>query len=176
MFTRSAWAAEGWVFEAMEMLGVFLIVAAIVGRFWAILYIGGRKNREVVREGPYSMCRHPLYLFSTLGVVGFGLMLGSLVLALGLGLAVGLVLSATAAREEVWLRQEMGPSYVAYETQAPRLWPRPSLFWTSSEITVTVGTLKSNFADALVFMALLPLAELLDGTKASGWVPTLPLF
>ena len=175
LFTRPAWTPEGWAVETMETLGIYLIVAAVVGRFWSILYIGGRKNREVVRDGPYSVCRHPLYLFSTLGVLGFGLMLGSLALAVGLGAAVALILSATAAREERWLRQEMGAAYLAYETEVPRLWPRLSLFRTPARIEVTVGTLRTNFADALVFMALLPVAELLEGAKVAGWLPTVPL-
>lgn len=171
LFTRPAWAADGWAVETMETLGIYLVVAAVVGRFWAILYIGGRKNREVVRDGPYSVCRHPLYLFSTLGVVGFGLMLGSLTLALALGGAVGLALWATAGREEAWLRQDLGPAYAAYAAEVPRLWPRPSLFRTPPRITVAMGALRTNFADALVFLALLPLAELLEGAKASGWLP-----
>lgn len=176
IFTRSAWGHASLAFEAMEVLGVYLVIAAIVGRFWAILYVGGRKNREVVRDGPYSVCRHPLYVFSTLGVLGFGLMLGSLTLTLILGGAVGLVLWATAAREERWLQHDMGPAYAAYAAEVPRLWPRPSLFSTPAVVPVTIKALRTNFADALVFLALLPVTELLEGVKAAGWVPTVPLY
>lgn len=49
------------------------IVACVLIGFWSILYIGGRKNQMIMQDGPYSMCRHPLYLFSTIGVFGFGL-------------------------------------------------------------------------------------------------------
>lgn len=176
LLTRSAWTAHGWSYEILEVLGVYLMVAAVVGRFWATLYIGGRKNREVVRDGPYSICRHPLYLFSTLGVLGFGLMLGSLVLAVGLGGVVGAVLWATAGREEAWLRHDMGPAYAAYAAEVPRLWPRPSLFRTPVVVPVTIGALRTNVWDAPVFLALLPLAELLNAVKDSGWLPSVPLY
>jgi len=55
--------------EALEPFGALLVIAGVLGRFWAILYIGGRKNREVVITGPHSVCRHPLYLFSTLATL-----------------------------------------------------------------------------------------------------------
>ena len=65
----------------LEQIGIILIIACVLGRCWAILYIGGNKNRRLVTAGPYSLCRNPLYLFSIMGVVGFGFVLQSLVYA-----------------------------------------------------------------------------------------------
>ncbi len=162
LFTRSAWAEPDWVFDILEVSGVFLIIGGVLGRFWAILYIGAMKNQAVMQDGPYSICRHPLYLFSTMGVVGFGLMLGSLVLTAFLGLSVFLILSATAAREEMFLRENFGAAYDDYAARVPRIWPRPSLFRTEPEVPVSVKALRVNFADALVFLAFIPLAELTE--------------
>ena len=47
-------------FPLLQLAGLGLIIASVLGRFWSILYIGGHKNLEVVQQGPYSMCRHPL--------------------------------------------------------------------------------------------------------------------
>lgn len=165
-----------WAFEVMEVTGTFLIIFGVLGRFWAILYIGAMKNRAVMQDGPYSICRHPLYLFSTVGVVGFGLMLGSLVLTLLLGGAVFAILSATAAGEESFLRHEFGPAYDDYAARVPRIWPAVSLFRTELIVPVSVRALRVNFADALVFLALIPIAEFLEVVKDYGFVPTLPLF
>lgn len=66
IFTRSTWQEGHLIFEILENLGIFLVIGAVLGRFWAILYIGAMKNRTVMDEGPYSVCRHPLYFFSTM--------------------------------------------------------------------------------------------------------------
>src|SRR5262245_36127901 len=60
-----------------EMLGFLLLIIAALGRLWAFAYIGGKKNRELCQEGPYSLTRNPLYLFSFVGVIGASLALQS---------------------------------------------------------------------------------------------------
>lgn len=176
VFTRSAWMEPEWVFEIAEVTGILLIIFAVLGRFWAILYIGGHKNRQVMQDGPFSICRHPLYLFSTLGVVGLGLMLGSLVLTALLGIAVFLILTATAAREEAFLRSEFGPTYDIYAARVPRIWPNLSLFHTEPSVQVKVATLRVNFFDALVFLAFIPLAEFMEWIKETGLISTWPIY
>ena len=117
--------------EVMENLGVGLIIAGVIGRFWSILYIGGHKNACVMDQGPYSVCRHPLYLFSTIAVLGFGLMLQSLVLAVFTTGVIFTILSLTAAREEGFLRRTFGREYDAYAARVPRIFPDPRLFTTT---------------------------------------------
>lgn len=175
-FTGSAWENRGVVFELLEVIGILLVIVAVLGRFWAILYIGGRKNGVVMTDGPYSVCRHPLYLFSTIGAVGFGLMLGSLVLTVVLGAVIFAILSATAGREERYLRHQFGSDYDAYARRVPRILPRPSLFRSPEVITVNLFAVRTNLRDALVFLSLIPIAELLDNLKLAGLWPTLPLW
>lgn len=175
-FTQSRWGGVPSVALTLETLGILGIFASVLGRFWAILYIGGRKNAAVMQDGPYSICRHPLYLFSTLGVVGFGLMLGSMTLAAILGGTAWLILSMTAAREEQFLRASFGARYDDYAARVPRMLPAWRLFRTESLVTVDIGTLSRNTADALVFMALIPLAELLKWIAALHVLPSVPLF
>jgi protein-S-isoprenylcysteine O-methyltransferase Ste14 len=176
LFSRSAWFERHWLFELLEVAGVTLVITAVLGRFWSILYIGGRKNSTIMQDGPYSMCRHPLYFFSTLGVIGFGLMLGSLVLTAVLGAVSFLILSATAAREETALRDLFGPAYDEYATRVPRILPRLSLFRTEGEVTFKVAELRRNLMDALVFLTFIPLAELMEILKEYAVFPTFPLF
>jgi protein-S-isoprenylcysteine O-methyltransferase Ste14 len=176
LFTRSAWMHPEWLFDLFELVGVFLIIGAVLGRFWAILYIGALKNKVVMQDGPYSICRHPLYFFSTMGVVGFGLMLGSLVLAALLGGVAFVILSRTAAREEGFLRAEFGPAYADYAARVPRIWPKLSLFQAEPTVTSSLIAVRTNFFDALVFLAFIPLAELMEGLKEVALWPTLPLY
>ena len=151
LFSRSAWLDPEWVFELLEVSGISLVIFAVLGRFWSILYIGGRKNKQVMQDGPYSICRHPLYLFSTMGVVGLGLMLGSVVLTAVLGLLAFAILTSTAKKEENFLRAEFGDAYGIYEARTPRILPNLALFHTEDDVTFSVKTLKVNFFDALVF-------------------------
>lgn len=82
LFAAPIWEEGGNTHEIIEMTGIALVLACIFGRLWSILYVGGRKNQELVTGGPYSMTRNPLYFFSTVGIVGVGLMFGSISVAL----------------------------------------------------------------------------------------------
>lgn len=156
--------------------GILCVVAAVLGRFWAILYIGGHKNRRVMQDGPYSLCRHPLYLFSTIGAAGFGLMLESVTLTMLLGGVVLTILTATAKREECDLRRMFGSAYDAYTARVPRIVPRLSGFSTPLRVTFDTGTLARNTRDALAFLALIPLAEALNWLHAGHFLRGLALW
>ncbi|MDV4169481.1 isoprenylcysteine carboxylmethyltransferase family protein [Rhodovulum sp. FJ3] len=176
LFSRSAWMDPEWVFDIFEVIGIFAIIAGVLGRFWAVLYIGGRKNNMVMQDGPYSVCRHPLYLFSTIATVGFGLMLGSLIVTAILGGVIFMILSITASKEERFLRAEFGAQYDEYAARVPRILPKPSLFATEPRVEFNVTSLRVNLADALVFLSLIPLAELSESLKEAAFWPTFPLF
>ncbi len=167
--------SEGLFNELLEQGGLLLIIAAVLGRFWSVLYIGGKKNKFVMQSGPYSMCRHPLYFFSTLGVLGFGLMLQSLVLALMMAAVFFAILNITAASEENHLRRAFGPDYDAYARKTPRIIPDITKFRTDDNIMVSLRTLRVNFADALVFICLIPLAEVVEWVRETGALPALLL-
>ncbi len=174
IFTHSAWPEP--VFEVLEVLGLALIITAVLGRFWSILYIGGHKNQTVMQDGPYSVCRHPLYLFSTLGVLGLGLMLGSIVMTIFLGGMTFAILSATARKEEAFLRGQFGPDYDAYAARVPMIVPRLSGFRTEGEVTISVPHLRQNLMDALVFLSFIPLAEALEFLNENHMLPGMAIW
>ena len=176
LFSQSAWMTRGWLFELLEVSGILLIIIAVLGRFWAILYIGGRKNQQVMQDGPYSVCRHPLYLFSTIGVIGLGLMLGSLIVTAVLGGLTLLILTLTAIREERYLAALYGAEWQAYAARVPRILPDPGLFHTQGDVTFSTRELRRNLSDALVFLAFIPLAEMMEMLKEYHLVPTFPLW
>ncbi|WP_244504611.1 methyltransferase family protein [Jannaschia faecimaris] len=100
IFTEPGAPIGEFLRDGLESVGILLVIAGVLGRVWSILYIGGHKNAVVMQDGPYSVCRHPLYLASTTAVLGFGLMLGSIILTVALTGAVFLILSDIAAKEE----------------------------------------------------------------------------
>lgn len=169
----SSWSV--WPTEMLHSAGVLAILIAVLGRFWAILYIGGHKNIAVLQDGPYSLCRHPLYLYSIIGIIGFGLLLGSVELALLFCILGGLVLSATAKREERFLRGRLGAEYDAYSARVPMILPRFSTYHTRSEVSFSPLTLRRNAKDALVFLAALPVAHTINLIHHQGWLLGLAL-
>lgn len=160
LVVRPVWG-NGQVPGLMDLAGILLIVSGVLGRFWAILYVGGRKDMTVVQDGPYAMCRHPLYLFSTIATAGLGLMLGSVLLALVLAGGAFFILSRTAAHEEIMLRKLYGSAYDEYAARTPRILPAIGQFRTGPRIDVDVHELRNNFFDAVVFLTFIPLARLI---------------
>lgn len=151
--------------EMIESLGVLTLIAGVLGRFWSILYLGGRKNAEVMQEGPFSMTRNPLYLSSTVASFGIGLMLGAVGFAVLLAGTVGTILWITARREAAFLAQEFGPEYAAYAERVPFFIPDPRLYRAAPEAVFRTAPLKRNLFDAFVFLCAIPLVELLDAFK-----------
>ncbi len=176
LFSKSFWDTGSWVSEVVDMLGLFLVITAVLGRFWSIIYIGGRKSKLVFQDGPYSIARHPLYLFSTIGTVGFGLMMGSIALTVLLAGVTFLILNATAEKEEHFLRATYGNDYDDYAARVPRIIPKFSLFKTEKTSTFSIGELRANMFDALVFLGFIPLSEALEGIKKLEILPTFPIF
>ncbi|MFC3570597.1 isoprenylcysteine carboxylmethyltransferase family protein [Paracoccus sp. TOH] len=158
---------DGFGHETIESLGILLLLTGVLGRFWSILYVGGAKNRHVMRDGPYSMTRNPLYFFSTVAATGIGLMFGAVSLALLIGGTVGLVLWITARREAGFLSQRFGTEYDAYAARTPFFLPDPRLCRTGRTVRFDTTTLRRNLFDALVFLSFIPIVELVDQVKLS---------
>lgn len=170
--------AMPWDFvrQGMEPVGVLLIVFGVLWRFWAILYIGGRKNRTVVSDGPYSLCRHPLYLGSSISTLGFGLLTQSLILTVAIAGMTFAILMFTARREERFLRLAFGKAYDDYAARVPLLIPRPSLFYSPDEVTFVARDLRVNLQDAVVFLSLFPLMEILEYVKLFDILPRITIW
>ena len=113
---------------------------------------------------------------SSVGGLGFGLMLGSFILAAVLGGGIFLILSMTAKREEAFLRAEFGTQYDDYAARVPRIWPKPSLFETPRTAVFDAQTLRGNLSDAFVFLALIPLAEFVEFLHEFLRFPTVPIW
>ena len=159
--------------EGVEWVGRFLIAVCIVGRCWCTLYIGGRKIAELVRIGPYSMMRNPLYTMSFIGAAGVGAQTGSVVMAGVFLLIAWVVFRLVVAREEKFLIGRFGAPYEEYLKTVPRFLPNVRL-WNSPEwLEVRPDRVVLTFIDGLWFLAAIPLAEGLEWLQVSGYVPVL---
>lgn len=164
---------SGETHELIEMTGFALVLVCVAGRMWSILYIGARKNRDLTTLGPYSMTRNPLYLFSTIGAVGVGLIYGSIVVALLLGALSYAAFLLTARKEADHLRVLFGERYAAYAERTPIFWPNPALYRDSAEMAFSPDALRRTFLDGLLFLAIFPAMEALEYLQSSQILPVL---
>lgn len=160
----------------LEIAGLLLIIAAVLGRIWCALYIAGRKNSELCRDGPYSVCRNPLYVFSFLGVIGLTLVarsepLGLILIPIFWGYHHFVIRS-----EEKCLREIFGNPYDQYCREVPRLLPNFRLYWSRTSLAIdprVIGRALSEVAWFLIAVTCLEVVEHMRG--ASLGATTLPV-
>ena len=172
-FADSYWPDDGSAHERIEIIGVLLIVICVVGRTWCSLYIGNRKNKEVVQDGPYSMVRNPLYMFSIIGAIGVGAQTGGITASLVCGFLTWVVFSRMALIEEDHMIMRFGSQYFYYMMRVPRLWPKLSLYHSRKSLEVFPGRILTTFLDASIFFVAVPLMELFDYLHGVGVLPTM---
>jgi len=166
----SAWPESGWINQGLEWTGLAFLILAILGRCACMLYLGGRKGADLVAEGPYSVSRNPLYVFSILAVFGIGLQTGSLVVGLVLAGLAGLIFHWIVGEEEILLHQAFGESYDAYCRQTPKFLPKWSLWQSPQHVTVDLHGVWKTVRDALPYFLSIPVFEAIEAAQQAGWV------
>jgi protein-S-isoprenylcysteine O-methyltransferase Ste14 len=170
IFSRPQLAETKFVNVVFEQVGLLLILAGIFGRLWSILYVGGRKNKQLVTTGPYSMTRNPLYFSSMLSIAGVCMLFGSVFIMLLFPVIMFCVFIYTAKREAGYLQHLFGSQYDNYARNTPLFWPKFSRIQNDREVIISTSTLVSTFRDALLLIALIPLSELLDYLHGNGYL------
>ena len=104
-------------------IGYTLVVLGGFGRIWASLYLEGFKTKKLIKEGPYSMVRNPLYFFSLMMFLGMCFAIKSIPISIALLLVFVLFHVPTILNEEKVLLGTHDESYRAYYESTPRLLP-----------------------------------------------------
>ena len=178
LLAESEWPQGSTFREMLEFAGTVLIFICIGGRCWASLYVGGRKNRELVTTGPYAYTRNPLYFFSALGLAGIGLTFGSLILSAFFFAFTCLVFSYVASREVVALDAIFGEAYRNYRRSVPAFFPHARRDYGGvldpSPVTFDSAALKRTAIDSSYFLLGILAVELLGWLQSAGLVT--PMF
>lgn len=173
LLTRHAWPDPGLWTGVSGALGFLALIVAALGRLWSSIYICGFKTRRVISDGPYSVVRNPLYVFSLIGAIGLGLVTHSLtVVAVLLVLFVG-IYPLTVAEEEAKLEAALGEDYLAYKARTPRFVPDLSKFSNVATYTINVPQLQSAFLDAVWFPIAYLALQGLSYAQQAGVLPVL---
>lgn len=158
-------APEPWrllpgVVLVCQVLGMFLLFAGIVGRFFATMSIGGHKDRRIVTTELYSVCRNPLYFSSFLLALGIGLMsarIDFLVLVAAAYLGIFYPMMRNEAR---YLRERFA-DYVDYEQRVPLFFPNVRLWRERPAFEINFRLVKRTLLDSLVVLFVVPVLILL---------------
>ncbi|HEY2827551.1 MAG TPA: isoprenylcysteine carboxylmethyltransferase family protein [Pirellulales bacterium] len=138
-------AIEGsWGDFIFDQVAWMMFFAGAAIRWWSTLYIGGRKTQNLICEGPYSLCRNPLYVATFLMTLSVAVFMQSLTFAVGLMLATWIYLATTVPVEERRLRERYGSKFDQYCEEVPRFIPRPRSFKSASTIEVRLNGLLSE--------------------------------
>lgn len=156
-----------------DIAGLVLMSGAALGRIWTSAFIAGQKDAQLVTDGPYAICRNPLYALSIVGGLGVGLAAGSVVLTIcTLALLVVVSLRAIGA-EEKFLLSRYGDAFRRYCADVPRLMPAWQRYAPPATVEVNLPVYAKAFRDAGSFILIFVLLQLADVLRAAGLVPTL---
>jgi protein-S-isoprenylcysteine O-methyltransferase Ste14 len=158
-------------YEALELTGFCFIFIAAIGRIWCTLYIAGRKNKILCSEGPYSMCRNPLYLFSFAGLLGICLAGQNIILTL---VAVPIYLICyhfVIEAEEERLQRVFGDKFTNYISSTPRFWPRLSIPRDHQILEVDTKIFTRSLREIIWFLLAIILIEVIEVLKSGGITP-----
>ncbi|PDT51396.1 MULTISPECIES: isoprenylcysteine carboxylmethyltransferase family protein [Sinorhizobium] len=154
----------------LEQAGTLLVIVGVIGRIWSILYVGGRKNAELVTQGPYSITRNPLYFFSLMAIFGVGLVFGSIMVAAFFTILAYFIFLYTANREAAYLSRVFGKEFDDYARGTPLFWPDFSGFQWGPERSFSPRALRVTVRDALFIVALVPVSEFFEYLHSQGYL------
>jgi protein-S-isoprenylcysteine O-methyltransferase Ste14 len=167
--------ADRLIGNLLSTAGLVLIGIAVVGRLWCSLYIGGRKNNELVTEGPYSMTRNPLYFFSLLGFVGVAFFTRSISFSVCVVAFFVLVYPSVIASEEAFLGRRFGAAFEAYCKQTPRFFPAVSRYRASEVCEVSIRQFWRTARDVIWFVWLAGIVALIEVLRPTLVQPLLAI-
>ena len=163
LFSKSPYG-ESPLAEILELVGYGLIVLATLGRIWATVYIGGRKDEELCQDGPYSISRNPLYVFSLLGAVGV-ILAAQKPAILAIILPFFVYYYFVIRGEEARLLDFFGQEYADYSKRVGRILPTFKTYTSQESFTVYPKVLFRSMVHASIFMWIFMLLEVLEYLK-----------
>ena len=172
--TKSSWETESEVVTHLLFLIAMIFVGiASLGRMWCSLYIAGYKDDQLVTEGPYSLCRNPLYFFSLIGAVGVGFATETLTFPIIIAVLFALYYPFVIRSEERRLKKLFGTPFEDYCLNVPRFFPTPSTFSEPEYYNVKPAVYRNHIFSALWFVWLIGILEVIEGLREIGVISSL---
>lgn len=173
VFVRPSWRVGSEVAFWVEFAGYLFLLAGLVIRVWCVFYIGGRKSKELVTQGPYSICRNPIYVGTFLLAIGAGLCFENLLMLIFCTAAILPVHLLVVRMEEAHLEAIFGEQYCLYRQRVPRYWPRLRGYESPKRVTVSVRAIRRIAIDTAAVLLLPEVEDMLELLHDHGVLPVL---
>ena len=173
IFTMPSFKQGGFADTLLETSGLFLLTVCSMGRLWALLYISGKKTRELITDGPYSIVRHPLYLFNFIGAIGIGLASENILVLAAVIIFYLSYYPLTILSEEKTLTKKFGQAYIDYAKCTPRFLPKLSLYKSPSQVVINADIFLKNIAIGLWFIWIFLLFNFIEMLQTMGIIHAL---
>lgn len=157
----------------VEVLGWVVFTVGLIFRFWSTLYLGGFKEKELIQDGPYSLCRNPLYMGTFLILLSMAIFQFSYILLVAFVLIVLAFYFLILPAEENILRDKFGQEYIEYCQKTNRLWPGLKNFSTREYIDVRTHHLFVEFKRAVIWIFMPLIFDVIAHLQAQSWFPFL---
>jgi protein-S-isoprenylcysteine O-methyltransferase Ste14 len=174
-FTRPYLRFDGLPEYFVEALAWIVFLAGACFRWWATLYIGGRKTKQLVSDGPYSICRNPIYLGTVLLTLSVAIFLQSVTLFIATLAVTVFYLTITVPIEEARLKSKHGRAFEEYCRRTPKFLPRFSLYRTPQELQVRLVGIRAEFLRMLQWSSIPLICYLVEHLRMLPNWPT-PFF
>ena len=171
LFAWRSWEDDSIRDFAIEWFGYLLLLTGIGLRMWSTLYIGQRKSKQLITDGPFSMCRNPLYFGSLLVAIGVSLCFENFVLLVFVLLILVPIHLLVIFAEEKKLAGNFGAPYEQYKKMVPRLWFAFSRFKNPPMIEVSTKAVTRATMEMILLLLIPPLGDLIELLHAKGILP-----
>lgn len=168
------WSEQAPVLHAgLYLFGCVIGGLGAFGRVWALAHIAGRKRAELVTDGPYSLCRNPIYVSSLLLATGFMLCAGSIILTILTSVSFYALYAFVLRKEECELEAVHGRAFLRYCEKAPSFWPRASAYQEAQSVTICSAAFRRGAWTVALYMPLIGLPPLICALHEVGALPIL---
>ena len=131
-YFQSGWRALTFVpnSQLAGATGLLLVLLGVAFSIWARLVLGGnwssavtvKQGHTLIRRGPYTFVRHPIYTGLLLAFLGVAIILGQIRGLLGVGV-LSLAFWLKLRMEERFMLEQFGDEYREYRRQVKALIP-----------------------------------------------------
>ena len=153
----------------LDLIALFLVLIGSFGRLWSSIYIEGKKTSSLVMDGPYSITRNPLYVFSFVMIFGYAVALKSIVIALFFLFIYIFLYAPTIINEEKELKKIHGEEFEKYFSSTPRFLPKISMPISSiSTLSANRKNIERVLVEVMGFIFFYAIIKFVEVIKMTG--------